>query len=191
MSRKQIIIAGVARAGKSTVCNELSKRENYQHIEADTITFAFQNSFPETGISHTDFWGLKETSKPFSKFLSAWIKEIQKSGTCNKLDYKIAIDLYHILPEDFVSYFPKENCEIYFLGYPNISAEEKIKQIRCFDTEDDWTTKQSDESLRKRIETYIEISKYLQNECQKYGLPFIDVSHNREKVLEDLVNKIM
>lgn len=191
MSRKQIIIAGVARAGKSTVCNELSKREHYQHIEADTITFAFQNSFPETGISHTDFWGLKETSKPFSKFLSAWIKEIQKSGTCNKTNYKIAIDLYHILPEDFVSYFPKENCEIYFLGYPNISVEEKLKQIRCFDTVDDWTTQESDESLKERIETYIEISKYLQEECQKYGLPFIDVSHNREKILEDLINKIM
>lgn len=191
MSRKQIIIAGVARAGKSTVCKELTKRGNYQHIEADTITFAFQNSFPETGISHTDFWGLKETSKPFSKFLSAWIKEVQKSGTCNKLDYKMAIDLYHILPEDFVEYFPKENCEIYFLGYPNISVEEKVRQIRHFDTVDDWSTQESDESLRKRIETYIEISKYLQEECKKYGLPFIDVSYNREEVLEKLINEII
>lgn len=189
--RKNVIIAGVPRAGKSTVCHELNNRDNYQHIEADTLTFAFQNSFPETEITHTDFWGLKETSKPFSKFLSAWIKEIQASGTCNKLDYKVAIDLYHIVPEDFEKYFPKENCCIYFLGYPNISVEEKVKQIRQFDTKDDWTQKESEESLINRVKTYIEVSKWLQEECNKYELPFIDISYNREKVLDELVNKIL
>lgn len=191
MNRKQIMIAGVPRVGKSTVCHELEIRDNYKHIEADTLTFAFQNSFPETGITHTDFWGLRETSEPFSKFLSAWIKAIQESGCCEKMNYKLAIDLYHIVPEDFIKYFPKENCEIYFLGYPNISVEEKVKQIRKFDTRDDWTIEESDESLTNRIKTYIEVSKWLQEECQKYDLPFVDVSHNREDVLEKLIKEII
>lgn len=191
MSRKQLIIAGVPRVGKSTLCHELARRGHYEHIESDTLSFAFQNTFPETGISHTDLWKLKETSKPFSKFLSSWVNEIQNSGNCKKIDYKVVLDLYHIVPEDFNTYFSKENCDIYFLGYPNISVEEKLKQIRHFDTVDDWTLNTSDEKLRMHIETYIEISKYLQEECQKYGLPFIDVSKNREEVLEKLINEII
>lgn len=40
-------------------------------------------------------------------------------------------------------------------------------------------------------EYYIDISKWLQEECKKYNLSFIDVSKNREEVLENLVNKII
>ncbi len=191
MNRKQIIIAGVPRVGKSTICHELAIRGNYEHIEADTLTFAFQNSFPQTGISHTEMWELKETSKPFSKFLSNWTNEIQKSSNCKKIDYKVAIDIYHIVPKDFVTYFSNQNCNIYFLAYPNITAEEKVKQIRQFDTIDDWTVTKSNDELLTQIETYIEISKWIQEECKKYNLPFIDVSKNREEVLENLVNEII
>lgn len=190
-TKKHIIIAGVPRSGKSTICHKLDLKSNLQHIEADTITFAFQYSFPETGITHTDFWGLKETSKAFSKFLSAWVTNIQNSGNCKKIDYKLAIDVYHIVPEDFVKYFQKESAEIYFLGYPDIEVQEKIKQIRQFDTEYDWTIDETDESLENRIRTYIEISKWLKEECEKYNLPFINVSKNREVVLKELEDKIL
>ena len=72
----------------------------------------------------------------------------------------------------------------------NISLEEKFRQTRKFDTVYDWTNKTDDEIVKKHIKDYIEISKWLQNECKKYGLPFIDVSVEREERLKELADKI-
>ena len=41
------------------------------------------------------------------------------------------------------------------------------------------------------IKDYIEISKWLKEECDKYNLPFIDISHNREKVIDEFVKNII
>ena len=60
----------------------------------------------------------------------------------------------------------------------------KFRQTRKFDTIYDWTNKTDDEIVKKHIKDYIEISKWLQNECKKYGLPFIDVSVEREERLK-------
>ena len=36
----------------------------------------------------------------------------------------------------------------------------------------------------------IEFSKYLEVECQKYGIKYFDTSNNREQVLEDALDFI-
>ncbi len=49
--KKHIIIAGVPRAGKSTMSQMISKKYGYQHISMDSIIAGFERNFPETGIS--------------------------------------------------------------------------------------------------------------------------------------------
>ncbi len=100
------------------------------------------------------------------------------------------MDIYHITPKLYAEYIDKSCCEIYFLGYPNISIEEKFKQIREFDTIYDWTNEKDDFIVKKHIRDYIEISKWFKGECRKYDLPFIDVSENREQVLKELAKII-
>ena len=73
----------------------------------------------------------------------------------------------------------------------NISIDEKFKQIRQFDSIYDWTSQRDDSILKEHIKDYIEISKYLQEECKKYNLTFIDVSKDRENKLRDIANKIL
>ena len=68
--------------------------------------------------------------------------------------------------------------------------EEKFEQTRKFDTIYDWTSQRDDKIVKEHIKDYIEISKWLQNECKKYGLPFIDVSVGREEKLKELADKI-
>lgn len=46
------------------------------------------------------------------------------------------------------------------------------------------------DKLKHHIKEYIEISKWLQQECEKYNLPFIDLSINREKVVNKLLLEI-
>lgn len=49
--KNNIIIAGVPRAGKSTVSRILSKEYGYQYISMDMIIAGFEKCFPETGVN--------------------------------------------------------------------------------------------------------------------------------------------
>lgn len=153
----------------------------------DTIIMAFDKVFPETGVLHTDCWDFIETSSKFIKF----VKRMTETGNYDKFEYKMVLDLYHITPKDFSENINKNLCDIYFLGYPNVSIEEKFAKIRVFDTEFDWTKKTDDKIVVEHITKYIEISKWLQKECEKYNLPFVDVSSKRNEVLENTKHKIL
>lgn len=185
--QKHIIIAGVPRAGKTTVCSKLAHSLKYQHLAMDAVMIAFEEGLPEAGIRHTDRWDLVETSKQIIKFVA----RMAKTENYDKFDYRLAFDLYHITPKDYFENVDKNYCDIYFLGYPNITVEEKLKEIRKFDTQYDWTSKREDDIVREHLKDYIDISKYFQDECKKYQLPFVDISHNREKVIDDLVKNIL
>lgn len=186
-SQKHIIIAGVPRAGKTTICSKLAQSLKYQHLAMDYVTTSFEEAFPETGILHTDCWEFVKTSKNLIKFL----KRLTKSEDYDNLSYRLAFDVFHITPKDYYDNVDNNCCDIYFFGYPNADIEEKFKQIRKFDTKYDWTNNTDDEFLKDRIVTYVEISKWLKEECEKYNLPFIDISKNREQVVDDFVNKIL
>lgn len=185
-NKKHIIIAGVPRAGKTTLCSYLANSLKYQHLAMDAIVMGLEAAFPETGVIHTDRWEFISTSKRWISF----IKEISSNSNYDKLSYRLAFDMYHITPQEYNDNINKEHCDICFLGYPNISLEEKFKQTRKFDTIYDWTSQRDDKIVKEHIKDYIEISKWLQDECNKYGLPFIDVSVGREEKLKELADKI-
>jgi len=48
--KKHIIIAGVPRAGKSTISQLISKIYGYQHVRMDSIITGIEHCFPEVGI---------------------------------------------------------------------------------------------------------------------------------------------
>ena len=48
--KKYIIIAGVPRAGKSTVSQMIAKCMGYQHISMDSVIEGIEKVFPETKI---------------------------------------------------------------------------------------------------------------------------------------------
>ena len=49
--KKYIIIAGVPRAGKSTVSQMITKKLGYQHISMDSILAGIEKVFPETNVN--------------------------------------------------------------------------------------------------------------------------------------------
>ena len=48
--KNNIIIAGVPRAGKSTLSHIISQKYGYQHVSMDAIVAGFENVFPELEI---------------------------------------------------------------------------------------------------------------------------------------------
>ena len=53
--KKYIIIAGVPRAGKSTISKRIAKEKGYQHISMDSILAGIEKTFPETKVHKKSF----------------------------------------------------------------------------------------------------------------------------------------
>lgn len=136
--QKHIIIAGVPRAGKTTLCSYLAKSLKYQHLAMDTIIMGIEVAFPQTGVKHTDRWDFLSTDKKWIKFIG----KITSTSNYDKLPYRLAFDMYHITPQEYVENIDINCCDILFLGYPNISIDEKFNQIREFDSKYDWTSRE-------------------------------------------------
>lgn len=184
---KNIIIAGIARAGKSTVCKELSKK-GFSHFTCDSLVYSLEHVFPKLGINQEETTeGVKTTSKNFAPLLLTLAKCMEKEY----LPYPVVFDVYQLMPEDYIKHMKTKDISVYFLGYPDISVEEEFKILRANKVPGEYTLKYTDEYLKKLIEQRINESKFIQKECEKYNLPFINTSYNRTQKIDELVDRIL
>ena len=70
--KNNIIIAGVPRAGKSTIAHRLAVRYGYQHVSMDSIIAGFEKCFPETGVSTYAGLSSMDTLHMISGKMSIW-----------------------------------------------------------------------------------------------------------------------
>lgn len=56
------------------------------------------------------------------------------------------------------------------MGYPNTDKESEVKDIRKYETEEDWTYKKSDEKLLDIFDKLILLSKDEQKMCKNLVL---------------------
>lgn len=174
---KNILIAGVAKSGKSTICKKICEGGKYNHIPFDYITASMKRNYPE--------WGVK--SDVIINDTSIILCTLFKTMTdiINDTEEKFIIDCAHIYPHDIVNKLNLNKWKIIFVGYPNINMNEKISNIRKYDI-NGWTTKKSDEELKNIIGKLKKISKIIKKECDEYNFTFIDTSDN----FEDVINNI-
>lgn len=177
---RHVIIAGTPRAGKTTVCLELLKY-GFIHYKMDSIKRGICEVF---GYDQHDWNFLNQR---IAKLINTVICE-NATDTVSGLEY-YAIDTCHVLPKD-VSLIDKDVLVIY-LGYADISVDEKISEIRLNDKEHYWSSKVDNVTLRKMIEANIDLSKRLREECKEYGIKYFDTSYKRDDVLYDVVDFIL
>lgn len=159
---KNIFAGGVSKSGKSAFSNKI-KNAYYNHIPLDYFASSFKRNFPDTNIT-SNVVVSKTSSKNLSLFLSRVIEIIDST------DEKFIIDSAHILPEDINVYLDRDKWDIYYLGYPNTDKESKVKDIRKYETEEDWTYKKSDEELLDIFDKLILLSKDEQKMCENLVL---------------------
>jgi len=175
---KNIFIAGVARSGKSTLSKAL-KGDNYNHIPLDYFTSSLKHNFPETKIT-SNVRIDRESSKKLALLLSRVI------NIMNESEERFIIDSAHIMPGDIIEYLDKDKWDIYYVGYPNISVQEKFDIIRKYDTDADWTFKKSDEELKSILNDLINVSKEIKEVCDKLNITFVDTSKDIKGAIDKL-----
>lgn len=167
---KNIFIGGVAKSGKSRLAVELSKKYGINHIPLDYFTSSFKHNFPELGITSNVIID-KESSKLLSLFLSRFIEIVQLQD-----DEYFILDSAHILPDDIIKYLNPDKWDIYYLGYPNITPEEKLEEVRKYNL-GGWLSKRTEDELIKTFDELINISGNIEKSCKINDIRFIDTSN--------------
>ena len=180
---KHIFIGGVAKSGKSTFAEKICENKKYNHIPLDYFASSLKHNFPETKITSNVIIN-EESSKNLSLLLSRVI------NIMNDKEEPFIIDSAHILPKHIIEYIDLNKWDIYFVGYPNITKEDKFNILRKYDKETDWTKKRTDEELLNTIDKLITLSKQIEQECLELNIPFIDTSKDLIKDIDNYITKI-
>lgn len=91
------------------------------------------------------------------------------------------------MPKDIIEYIDRDKWDIIYIGYPNVSPQDKFNLIRKLEHEFSWTHRRSDEELFPMIEQLVEISKEIEKQCKELNIKFIDTSGDINEVLKELI----
>lgn len=189
--KKYIIIAGVPRAGKSTVSKAIAAAYGYQHVSMDSILAGIEKVFPETGINTNEEMEEEQRLRKISAKVGPFIRAMTNSGEYDECEYGVIIDVYQLLPEDYVKYVDQEKCEIHYFITGDVTPEERYQMLKKYDTPKDYTYYDSEEDNRESCQEIVTISKLLQQECKKYQLPYMDTSYHRREKIQQFVKGLM
>ena len=179
--KNNLIIAGVPRAGKSTISRLLSRRPGFQHIRMDSIIAGFEACFPETGVNTYAGLSSMDTLRVISGKMAPFVRAMLDSGGYDGFSPGMVLDMYQLLPEDYDSCIRGSGCEIAYLITSDVTPEERFLIQKRYDTEKDYTFFKSDEELREGAEYIVEQSLLMKEQCLKYGLKFYETALDREQ----------
>jgi len=161
-----LIIAGASRSGKTTLIKKLCGESNFHYIPFDSIISTLEKLYPDTGIKHRD------ENTEFSTQLAEFIKEF--FSHINYEDIDVVIDLYQLFPVDFKNILSESDISIIYLGYPGLSSEEKLTEIKKYSRCKDWTTRIDDEEMLGIVNFWKSESQIMFEQCKEYNIPFFD-----------------
>lgn len=167
------ILAGSARSGKSILARKLLKEKNVPYFNTDILTFALEQGAPELHV------GFKMHAMERAEPMWPLLKPI--------IDKTIEYVPHYVIEGD--SFLPKllhevqaqhpDEVKVVFTGFTRMSSEEKLDNIRKYMmSKDNWTHEFSNEELLPFIQSMVDFSKYLEEECRQYSLPYFDTSEN-------------
>ncbi len=181
------VIGGASRSGKTLLARRAVTEKQIPYFPLDALFGTLAHGAPESGVRYEDSL-LDRPIKmwPLAKHLfNFFFKEEQ--------NYLIEGD--SILPNQIHELIVEEKpIKCCFFGYAELTKNEKLSLVRQHHQGDiDWTKGISDEEMLTMIDEMIQFSKYLQQECSKYGIKYFDVSHDfkgvRDKAFEYLFEK--
>ena len=174
------ILGGAPRCGKSIISRELVSKSQIPYFCIDFLITAYEQ-VPALDIKHGQEF--------VSKAEKIWKISKPMISSILKQDPKYLIEGDGILPKhanELIVEFPQQE-KVCFVGFTNISLENKLKQIRSYDHIDNWTKRYSDEEMSIFINQMITYSKYIEEECRKYNIKYFDCSVNFSEYLKDVV----
>ena len=175
-----IIIAGAARAGKTTLSLMLGEK-GYVHYKMDSIKRGICEAY---NLKYDD-WA--DVSPIMCTIINRIIEDNKTDTNFGKENY--LFDTPYIYPKH-IEKISAEDTLVIFIGYAHTTAIENFKARRLHDKENLWTRKLSDKQLLKNAQMDVDFSKEIEKECKELGITYFDTSENREEVLNSIIDFI-
>ena len=190
--KKNIIITGTGRAGKSTLTRRLNHELGCFTISTDKIVTVLMRAYPELGINYHSEDRLARLAPYIGHYLGNLLSGREALKGINivvegNFDFDRIINVWNRYEiGDFWDCF-----HLIGLIYPNQTPERLFADIRKHDTEHDYHTfNKSDDELRSWVAHLIDYSRGFSEKYKKYNPIIYDVSYNRELVLDKAFNDI-
>lgn len=165
------MIGGASRSGKSLAARKILEEKRIPFLSVDFLVMGFTNGMPQVGI-HADLPG-----EVIAKHIWPFLKGICICMIENGEDF--VIEGESMMPHQINELLQKypDDVRTCFIGYTRISENDKLLEIRNNSSElNDWTTPETDESVRKHIQKMISFSKIIEDECNRLGIKYFDSS---------------
>lgn len=189
--KKNILIMGAPRCGKTTLAKKFVKEKGYSIISIDDIVSGL-SAYRSLNIKHDA--SDSQTSTYLAPFLLKYFTDLSE-GSIFYDDIKYVIEGTHI---DFELLMPflqsdkyKEKYKLIGLTYNDATEESIYNDIKKYDTEDEWTYWRTNEELVGDIGFFIKRNKFFDEKFKEYNIETYDVSKNRDEVLNSIVENLV
>lgn len=102
----------------------------------------------------------------------------------------MVIDVYQLLPQDYVKYIDQSICDIFYFVTADVTSEERFEMLKKYDTPKDYTFYKNDYENKSDCISIVEISKVLKEQCVQYDLSCIETSRNRSTIIDEFIKSI-
>ena len=174
-NKKHVIIAGVPRAGKTTLARTISSFCGMQHYKLDAIKRAI---FEMLCSDRKGDWHF--ASDVVAQLIQQIVDDNERES---KWEERFVFDTPHLYPNSLKN-IDRRKFIVVFLGYTYCDPMQKLRDIREHDGEKCWTRKMSDEELLRQIKESIAYSKEIKEQCKENNFQYFDVSQSMKRVLE-------
>ena len=173
------VLGGAPRAGKTSLSSRVVAEKGMPYFPLDALLEGLVNGAPQLGVTYDQpFIERAEQVWPITKPLIRRFFHEERG---------FLIEGDSVLPSQVNELVLEGNqVKSCFIGYAELSKEEKLNLLRTYHQgELDWTKGIPDEDMLKIIDEMIQFSQFLKEECEKYQIPYFDVSHDFEKPREE------
>lgn len=180
------IISGASRSGKTLLAKKILADKGITYISLDWLVMGFTNGIPEYGIH--DLLFPDEIAKRSWSFLKAMLESMIY------VEVDCVVEGEALLPELLVELRDKypDQLRICFMGYTEISVNEKVKQITTYSTgSNDWLIEKPDDYIADHVKNMIAHSKMVKRSCKAHKMKYIDTSKNFEDALEETMGFLL
>lgn len=187
---KNIIIIGVARAGKTTLSNMIKDKYNqYNVIHSDNIAWGIIR-----GLGREEYYTehIEERKEWIhgDKFQRILLEICKASISKDEKEYGTILDTGQLEPKYAKELINMGNVYCICLGHGELDKQGIMNLCREHDTPKDWTYRIPDEQLEANAKKWEEKNKLMRTECQKYGIEYINTSQDRENILNRILERI-
>ena len=163
------IVGGCSRSGKSLLAERMRLRHGVPWFPLDALKMGLYLGAPSLGVDPED--DDLETADRMWPIIKGVLEHLIFDGR----DYLVEGD--DLRPRTVARFIeeaesPMRAC---FLGYPHVSIETKAARVAEFaGLPNDWLYRTGPDNVRRYLEISRSLSRVLQEECSRVGIPFVD-----------------